>query len=512
MKSRIHVIISTQNNTVNAIPLLMKKEFGECSAMILTSSYAKLRRWSDFLINFLNRKNVTYTELPIDQEEKNDKSLCDLLLNELSRYEEVFFNISGGKKSQILCLMSVYQSRANDNDRLIYLDSNPFKLNVYKNMERIQELTPPKTLYLEDILNLYGYTYYNDKNQAEYQKVSPENLGLDPESIRKFNKYFLEYDDFAEMVYRAFDKVELDIDDKDSRKKIIRKELSNIGPSLIECRGLIDNSLKVNYDDVALVIKKLKDFLKKEREKLPSEMQLAELYRNLAVIPGSENIYSKYWGAIRNAICDSLLQRLESYDPILYNQSQKPVIAELIACCNDIWGREDGFPDVITHSAARKLLNNGMKTGVLFENMLALLIYDALYVESDKLDHELYMNVKVYPLERNKDSNTPEVEYDLVLVTDHGTIYSIEAKTFGHSGDIVKSKSFSTGNQGGPYSEVFMVTHVQKKFQLANGSYPEFIPAKVISQVNDLKQYVKKAWFFDEVVSEVQKLVSKQSR
>ncbi|HOT40178.1 MAG TPA: DUF1887 family CARF protein, partial [Candidatus Syntrophosphaera thermopropionivorans] len=119
----IYLFISTNNNTVNAIPLLIDEFKENRIPVILSSDYAEKRHWTSNLQYVLEKKGLhpEVYDFPDKEEEMNN------LLKKFKKYSSIYFNISGGKKNQILSLLALYIERNNNKDRLIYMDNDKGK-------------------------------------------------------------------------------------------------------------------------------------------------------------------------------------------------------------------------------------------------------------------------------------------------------------------------------------------------------------------------------------------------
>lgn len=501
---KAHLVISTAQNTVNAIPLL-RKEFCGARPLIVSSAYARGRHWTANLVYVLRCHGLEPLELNVSGVEHDDAKFVAFLLDALKPYGSVCFNISGGKKSQYLPVLRVYLARNNPADRLAYMDSNPFLLRVYKGFRLVEEHAPEHILNLEEILNLYGFTGKRSPAQETADGLDGDGQLIDRETFALINRYYLEDPLFAKLIYKYFDRRRSDIEEKSSIKDKIVQVVNEHRPSLSECRSTVDTSVKDRYDEVALVVKKLKDKLRHNREKISLE-ELYGLWNKLSAIPEADTIFNQYWGSIKTSLVSLVKDSVELDDPVMFSDPGE--IRCLMEICNSITGKGLPVPELISHSDLHTLLELKVKDGFLFEGMAASLFEDAIRSLDPGLLKHLHRNVRVYSLGygedgaarlQNKNHDQIESEHDLVYVTRFGTLQCFECKTFGHTGDIAKAKCYSSREQGGVFSQTVLITHVQSSHLEKESEVSGFIPSKVIAQLESVQRYNVRVWYFDQI-------------
>lgn len=499
------VVLATQNNVVNIVPLLMD-EFTDCVPIVLSSDRAMDERWTANLEYVLTRKGFKPIIVEIPEAGDSDPELMDRINASTQVFEKVYFNISGGKKNQILPLLRAYLHRNNPNDRLLYADSYPFQLQVLKDMQPETTYESRYLLDLEDILNLHGYTCCPKASCVPSTPFDPTGLALSQEKLDRINSLFLEDTDFAKLIYSYFDRMPTSLDEKNSMEKHLIQLLSEHRPRLLDCRDIVDNGTKLSYDRAAQSIKKLKDLLSGRRESVPTLEELTSLWKELAVIPGVENIFNNYWGVIRQRIINLMKTSLEKKDPVLIKDA--PTIARMRELCKSLSGRDPQSSSEIRHSDVERMLDANLKRGMLFENMLNLMVWQVIRRNKPEAVNRLFANIKAYRLDYDgagkvvridQSENANLVEFDLVYVSDHGTLLAFECKTFGLSGDHVKSKTWSATTHAGILSRAVMVTQIQKQHRDNEAEFGSFLPKKVTDQLDSLKKYNSQLWYFDEI-------------
>lgn len=511
---KAQIVLATQNNVVNMIPLMLE-QFSGCTPIILSSEVAKDRRWTANLEYVLQKKGFEPRIVDISDPEGQDPKLMETILSSIAEFDLVYFNISGGKKNQILPLLRAYQARSYPEDRIFYADSNPFRLQVIKDLMPETECSPEYHLDLENILNLHGFTCCYQTNGNNCPIVDPGNLSLPQDKLDLLNRLFLENDVFAKLLYSYFDRMETDLDEKTSMEVRIKSILSEHRPKLPQCQDLVDKGTKTSYDQVAQSIKNLKATLASDKRNI-TEKELNRLWRELSVIPGVENIFSQFWGAIRDAIISMTKQSLEAQNPVLI--SDQATIKELQKICEPFGWKEGDNKTEIRNSDLKQILGLGdIRKGSLFEAMLSLKIWQIIKKHQPKATNRLFMNVKAYKLDYDNNGkarivdrkeNENLVEFDTVFVTSNGTLLTIESKTFGHSGDMVKSKTWSATSHAGIFSKAVMVTHIQKKHRAVESELARSLPNKVIQQLDALQKYSAELWYYDEIEARLERYLN----
>lgn len=507
-----HIVLSTRQNTVNAIPLLMKR-FGGRTPLILSSSYATKNHWTANLAFVLKKHGLKPRVLDISKCENDNRALRKYIVDQTSEFSSVLFNISGGKKNQILPLLSAYVLRKNAQDRMLYTDSNPFRIEVYKGLEQVDEHPPEYLLDLEDISNLYGYTCCQTPKKVSHTRVDPDNLILPADRLRKINRAFTENYDIAKLMYKYFDKRPSELDEKTGIEDKIKKVLNEHKPELEECDLAKKDELRRRCDRLFDIARELKTRDKSDGRP-PTEGELRNLWKKISTYPQKKELFNRYWSLIRKAIVHYIQESIDIQNPVLFHSAS--YAKNIIKKCNEISGGNHPLMEKIRWSDVKELLGFDAKKGFIFENMLAIKMHDLIREKESSALSRLYMNVRAYRLEyqetgeayvadRNENENV--VEFDLVFVTDHGTIYSFEAKTFGHEGDILKSKSYSTSSQGGVFSETIMVTQIQEQHIQDEEEFSDYIPQGVLSQLEGLKRYIPKIWYYDQIEENIDSIL-----
>ncbi len=532
----IHLVISTNNNTVNAIPLLMDKFKDDRVPVILSSELAKNSKWTANLKYVLEKKGLhpIIYHFPDKEDEMNN------LLKQFKDYDSIYFNISGGKKNQQLQLLSLYiernrrklicgQSfsfknlsllsplkRKNMVDRLIYMDNEKGKSIVKifsKGFKFEDEIEPEYLLDLEDISNLYGYTCTTTNEKIEDLIFTPEKLKLPIDKIRQINKDFLENLNYAILIYQYFCSPSVECDENSSVKEQIIKYLKVVRQNLGQFKTEIDNNLKQQWNNELTKLETIKNKYKYNPSNITKE-DWDTIWHTFNSFLNETSIDKEHWDQLINCIIDELKQNLQ--------KTQKPLISdpEIIKGIREIYpsntpaDKETLQKEIMYDEIPTMLgIDKEFPRGLLFEDMLAVRFYDIIKEKKPEMLPRFYKNIYGYNLGYDNngnayitENNEPNVEFDFVYVTNFGIIYSFEAKSFDIKGETVKSKSYSTTSQGGVFSSNIILTPIQKK-HIEDKKINKFMPQSIKDKINAIQKYNVKLWYFDEIEKQLEKIL-----
>lgn len=509
---KAQILISTQQNTVNVFPLLMEP-FANCDPIIVSSQKAIKDHWTANLEFVLARKIFIPIRIDLTEKEETEEQTTDLIVSQLKDYDQVYFNISGGKKNLILFFLYAFQKRANKNDRIIYVDNNPTTVQVFEGYKYSTYYPVPYLLDLEDILNLYGFTCFQIPSQRSYIQLDDIVNNSKYQKVSMINKYFLTNNDFAILLYKYFYKIPLDIDDKVSISEKIMKVIINNKPTLQNCQADVDPGVKKSYETIFVDIKKLKEKTKREN-RLPENDEIINLWKQWKHLSSEQDIFNRYWSSIKKQILHLMLTSISADDSILYDDSEK--IKMIVDICRKITDKTLKHYDKIYHSDVMELLALDIQKGELFELMFTELIANYIKQHTPVKKDRFYFNVKVYNLGYTKDNKAfyqeneefnNLVEFDTVFVTNYGTIIGFECKIFGFGGDVVKAKDQSAHLHGGVFSQIKLITHIQNK-HLKNLEVKPYLPYNVLQQLEAVQKYHIDIWHYDEIEDKLEQILS----
>lgn len=506
----IYLFISTNNNTVNAIPLLIDEFKENRVPVILSSEYAEKNKWTANLKYVLEKKGLhpQVYDFPDKEEEMNK------LLKQFKDYPSIYFNISGGKKNQILSLLALYIERNNNKDRLIYMDNDKGKsiVKVFSEGFKFEkEIEPEYLLDLEDISNLYGYTCTQSQKKIDNFIFNPNNLNLPIDKIRQINKYFLEEPEFAILLYKYFGSAQVEFADNCLIKEQINKCLTEANPTLEELKKEIDNTLKQDWIEAKSRLNNIKDKYKDNPSNITKEDWNA-LWNIIHPFLDEKGTYNKYWGQLKRKLNEKIIKDFNQNTKALIDD--KALIKKILDICQKLSSKPIQQKGKIFDSDVPDLLDIHCKKGFFFEDMLAVRFYDLIKEKNPEMLSRFYKNINGYNLEYDNNgkaclpkSNNPNVvEFDFVFVTNFGIIYSFEAKSFDIKGETVKSKSYSTTSQGGVFSSNIFLTPIQKK-HFDDKQFNKYIPGQMKDKINAIQKYRVQLWYFDEIGERLEKML-----
>lgn len=499
---KAQIFVSTQQNTVNVFPLLME-EFGQCMPVVVSSQVALNNHWTANLEFVLRHKGLDVIHHHLSDIDEEDSQSVDAIVRLLSSYDEVYFNISGGKKNLILLLLDAYQTRNNPQDRLIYVDNRPTAVKVFRGYKLIASHPVRFTLHLEDVLNLYGYT----KLQTPAKDVVAQPAPSTDTRMSALNKYFLQDPVFIRFLYAYFGKQATEFDDKAKLKDKISQVLREHRPTLEQCKVYMDKDHKLGYETLFQDIYALKAQLQAEG-RAAEKYELNKIWRKWTQLANADEIFRKHWIEVKKKLINILRDMIHQDDWILFTDQDQ--IRNIVKACDAITGETHEIPNLLTKNEAVKLLQLGKKHGDMFEAMFRDLIQRTLPDKQSRFES----NVKVYPLGYDDAGNAfyqdfqesqNLVEFDAVYVTDYGTLVCFECKTFGFGGDLVKAKDQSSHLHGGVFSRIVLVTHLQKQ-HLDDPEMKDVLPIALMGQLESVKKYRVEIWYYDEIIKNLSQL------
>jgi hypothetical protein len=470
----IQVCISTGNQTVNLIPAMKNKA---SKLYVISTDFASNKGWTSYLALVAKRKSVEYEIINIDE----DKVDLDGLLKLFDKYDKIEWNITGGKKSLAILLLELYQRRRDNKiskDTIIYLERG--MLETYDGYQRIKRSPVHSTLTLEDILNLYGYTYLNKDGNLPDCKLSSYKFKNDKISI--LNSMFFDEENrlFKEFFYDFLYYDDWHLNVKEKIGSTIEKYLKKMKPNMERIVENIDTTNLKNYETLHTAVERLKSD-HKNRDKIVDEIKK---------MANSETIFNHFWGQIRIEITNYLTKRLEEGKPESFwdkqTGDQKEELNRMLI--------ESGANE----SNLDRFVDFGMSKGFLFEEMLFQKIKDLFRNNNDELER-CYVNVATFKLATNSKGeieypaeykdNERDDEFDLIYVKNDGTLLIFEAKTFGFDGDTLKSMEESAFKKSGTFGKNIFVIPLLSYLQTTTGSYPKYISESLTRAIDNFDKH-----------------------
>jgi hypothetical protein len=499
----VQVCISTFNQTVNLIPALQHRVE---KLFILSSNYAQKTGWTGRLVLLLKRYAINY-EIVKETQEGFSR---ELLLDRLKEHENIEWNISGGKKSQTMILQEIYQKRKGlpgIKDYLIYLENNPFELSIYDDYRLVRKETEKVTLELEDILNLYGYscaqkTDFMGKEILTYNATGLNNYSFKNNSVAELNAFLLEKESelFRRFFYNYMYKAGWwEIDEADNKSNLferIKDLVNHYKPEYLLLAQQVEKPVSAGFEKMNSIVNR---YLKNG-----SSAKYYSLAQELKRMNKSEVLYSDYWNQIKTLIVHDLFCRINKDKPSLYIETldiqEKEALVEKILSSGGGTGESNSFYN--------------MPIGMLFEEMIFSRVKKSCLENGFSVD-KCYVNVKTHTLQTDDKGEimypglVREHEYDdeldVVIVKNNGTLLILEAKTFGLSGDVMKSLTDSVFKKSGVFGRSIFVIPLLNFLKDEQGYYPDYVPGALISADATFRKHGVKYYCFDEIASLVEK-------
>ena len=246
-KEKIMIIMSTANQTVNAIPIDI---LGIKKVVILSTTFASQKGYTRNYVNYLKKKKIAYYIIDLSREEETDVSILakkiENIYSDLNN-ESCYLNITGGQKLYVLACSEVAK-KTNENISTIYLDIHETTMHVDNSKRKyVANLT------LEEILLLYGYTYI--KEDAKEWNVNDLKKDVLTKLLQFSNKYIND-----DSVSKKFFSLDNSISSESSKLKIISNNFIHLLKNI--------EDLNINEDVIDPIKKANKIFLDNYGEKI----------------------------------------------------------------------------------------------------------------------------------------------------------------------------------------------------------------------------------------------------
>ncbi|GEM_PF-1285684 len=488
---------STGNQTINLIPAL---QFNIPEIIIYSTDHTEKTGLSERLLNVIkNRRIKTSVVILSNEEEKNPLSLIDKLLFHAKKYEKIIWNISGGQKIPTIALQTAFQRRINagfKEDILLYLEAKPPETWYYDSSFKSHKVRTKADTNLKEILFLYGYDLYEDKNEKMLE-IYPSISNDAKEKLevgRKALNYYIENDYFREAFFNWMKPYEPDIKNKNDIRELIRYTLNQIKPKVNDIK-----LKKAGYEKLEETIGHIiKDLHTTDIN------SLKEGARKLKIISKPEELFNDYWNGIKGKTIEKTIEKID-FDEIklLRRDVDKQTINNLKIQIEDIGGVfNDKIGDIIYKKDIYHFSALRKGNGFLYEWMVAAYLFDIVNEDECLKQYigQIHWSVKTKPFNSQKH----DAELDLVITTKFGTLITIELKTYDFSGDTAKAKEGTTFKKSGPYGKAVIVGPLLKSIVKHNyEDYPYYIDGTVRSQQETAERNGIEYWYLDDIPSKI---------
>lgn len=364
--------ISTEQNTVNLIPAIQLKidKF-----LIIETSLAKKKNWSQGLIEVLENRNIKFELIELNKEEDSridyiSKTLYEKFLNS---NDEIIWNLGGGQKTQQIAIWQTFTKLNREKDSVCY--SNPANKKIEKWSLKDSELIyTDENMYVnisaEEIFKVYGQKVKNIGDKF-YEKNQRLNLN------HKVNDLF-KYQEFREYFFSM--------------------------------TGVKQEEKKSHL----YTVEELKDIL----YKLKKDISLKEKLKEISSKNTNNNV-EQYTLSIKNHILDFIS---EIFDLEIQNKKNKEIVIK--------------NPDFLKLLKDFKYYNNNLVLNYDLINLITLKkpqtpanYFEEILVKRTKKILESY-DEKSFVFQAYANFESTSGEYDILLVTHWGTLIALDAKTF----------------------------------------------------------------------------------
>jgi hypothetical protein len=416
----IMIGVSTQQNITNLIPAVQVK--GITLFLMMQSQTAQQNNWSENIKKVLKERKIELITINLDKNQDKDIELMVSKINlVLKRYEnqKIHWNIGGGLKIHNLAMFLAYSRRENKEDVICYAnqDTNPSLEFLTQEDGKICNNPIPINVDLtaEEIFNLNGISIEEKSAKLIYSKrVNCIVDGvMDLMKFKEFRKYFFMVSALrvlgAEKYDLKFNEESLNSVLRDNGELIVkqlmielRESLQNKAKQLSHINQITNNQVHLNE-----VGANLKNRIFGNNDKNGFLQNIIFNYEDTVEFTDKEliNILKLNSSECKLKLDYSIFQRIKSTKPPEY--FEKIVISRI-----------------------HKILNS--KGNYVFE---------------------AYSNVKT----KMKDRVGTLAEYDILLVTQWGTVIAIDAKTFDFEAKDIDARFFNLEQSAGKFMKFHVV-------------------------------------------------------
>ncbi|MBA4848982.1 hypothetical protein [Emticicia sp. BO119] len=434
----IMICFSTEQNTTNLIPAIQIAEVKE--VVIIESAIAENKKWADGMIRVLQKrgKKTDKINLKVGDGKGGEDTQILSVLEKINVYiqtktkphDTIYWNTGGGLKPLILAMYQAYLQRNNPEDKICY--SNPFNakpsIDFFQNVNGIQNSSSINIgvdLTAHEIIQTYGL------------KIKSARLFYNKHNL--VTSYpFADYFKFKEFRNYAFGLSQSG--SNDLSEEFTLNDLANIfsdpqKSSFFE-ESLTD-SLKKYFGSVSISKKEIISAYDNTRAYIDVKHQ--HFFEANKI-----NLFVDYLRALfiktKDKFSDSLFAKT------INHKSEKPCIditnAELASKLNT-------KSICLDNTLLRNLGFSG--AGSYFEGILEKRVYQFLKSGNHKII-EAYSNVKVI-----RENHEEIAQYDVLLVTNHGTVIALEAKTFDFEQKDIDARQFNLEKASSRIVEMYVV-------------------------------------------------------
>lgn len=489
------VCISTENNTVNVIPLL---QLNIDWAYVISTKRADMEGWTDRMVELLKNKGAYKADVIsiADRDDKDINALTDFLEKRFEGEKNLIFNVSGGQKVLSLILYEVMKHREKGcSDYLLYVEGNIPKIYIYDVSGRLKESIPVASdLSIDDILYLYNARRMSEEAISLYPELTEgyrEYLSAGREALR----FFLHNEKFRRLFFNYMkSRIVLDMEAFESTEELKRRLESIIKRY----------SRRFDFGELkSPEFNKMMDLIYESAEYMQRQdiEGLGECYEKLAKID-FDFVFSEFRNRIVSLIIRDLLDRFSKDDIVLVDGIDRSGFNEIVTMIQRIKGslKTNVYKNAIYKSDIDRfsLIES---PGRLFEWMVFSRIYDIINNDSSLREVVRSVDVNVKMRSLLNDRELSDAELDAVITTKYGTLIILEMKTFRLKNDVARGREYIAKLRSGPYGRAIIVSPLlstDKRIEEDVVTYPDYIPFELSSQENVALSNGVRFWNIDK--------------
>lgn len=400
MARKIMVGVSTEQNTTNLIPAV---QLEVSQFIIIETSIAHTKGWSNGLKYVLKERNICVEQIVLAPEEDNDiEQISQKIKEKIGTSTPVIWNVGGGQKPHQFAVWQTFQERKG-NDVVCYANASTKKLETwhYKNDQLVFDDSKPTCVHLsaQEILTTFGYNI-SGKPELIYQRG--KDIVLEKKTCD-----FMRYPEFREILFRLPANAQQNTEDS-----------------------------KYNITDFIELLQSKADII---------ETAIAKKLSKLTYKALDESNKKNIANAIKKQLFDTRSGELKKC-LLQKNNTQ-------IEIKNEELKSKIGSSITVDQNTFKKITKHE-KAAIYFEQIIIQRVKQML--EEDKNHHvvEAYANLKVA-----KTDNRGEVtaEYDILCVTNKGTLFALDAKTFDFERKDSDARLYNLSQAGGRYVKFYPI-------------------------------------------------------
>lgn len=403
----IMIGVSTGQNITNLIPAVQKSLYVD-KFVLLETTTAKKAKWSEGIKKVLKNRNFEVEIIDLEGIDSHISKIQTKLTDLFKDYKQpLIWNLGGGQKPQQIPIWEVFKIRnekLNIPDIVCYAnqdDTGILEIWEYQNSSlttRSEKISVD--LSAEEIFNVFGFVL-KEQPKLIYQKIN--TIYFEPV------KDLLMFQDFREFLFKL---------------PVQSFDIGNQNLSLQTIRNILNKEKQSITSNLAKVCIELISTLNQEKN-------------------GIENYLKNQ--AFKEAKTNQVLNKVD-FTKLFLELIKQNLPYEVIELQNEVLKKELEKTDIaITPNFLQEITNDRYnKTSFYFEQIVAQRVVKLLQTTQHNII-EAYANLKT-------EKNGQQVaEYDVLCVTEKGTILALDAKTFEFENKDIDARLYNLEQGSGFY-------------------------------------------------------------